>query len=626
MKKLFKKSAACLLAAMCGASCFALAACEEGETVYNVIATDETYTLPVKPMSGAVIDDDMTIDGNFDESFYDDLQWITFNKVDGAQTATLVMTVRIGQEGLLIAADVTENTLITYNELRATASDSCIEFYIGFGDGTTWHDGLFEVDMTAGGRFNIRRYNSGYSDNLIYSFDVAPIYEVLRNGSLKDGECTAYKFELFLPYGIFGREGRCDTVYVNPTHIAMPTWDYSASAGSYRNWYQFGSLQSSLYGWDKLNQGYTFDRNGAVLNDLVIEEAEGGTVTEEWGYDYCITDDVVNLNVTPDEGYELSSLLVNGEECVQDVIAGIYSFTAKGDTTVVPTFVSQSAAIQVESTVEAWVGYPPSEFVVKLNNGESDFTLEYDETKLEIDKESRTVRALAEGRFEVKVTSGEDTASFTVNASSVDSTGNQWNYSGFTSSATDRANQYAANGTDGKTTVFIGDSFFDVASWSWNNFYTDYAGRDALALGISSSTSFDWENFYLHDHAVLDMAPKNLVVNVGTNNFYDDHRSMQETVRDIERLFTCLHAAMPDTQIYYFSIALRADTTYSASISAANDALQEWCENRDWITFIDVEDKVTTGDLADGVHPNAIAYRDIYMKELEAAGCVIEDK
>ncbi len=83
---------------------------------------------------------------------------------------------------------------------------------------------------------------------------------------------------------------------------------------------------------------------------------------------------------------------------------------------------------------------------------------------------------------------------------------------------------------------------------------------------------------------------------------------------------------MPDTQIYYFSIALRADNTYSASISAANDALQEWCENRDWITFIDVEDKVTTGDLADGVHPNANAYRDIYMKELEAAGCVIEDK
>ena len=623
MKGFLKKSAACLMAAVCGVSCLALAACGEQTANYNVITTDETYAPAHPPLSGASMDEDITIDGNFDESFYDNLQWLTLHKIDGAQTATVVMTVRIAKEGLLIAADVTENTLITYNELRAAASDSCIEFYIGFGDGTTWRDGLFEVDMTAGGRFNIRRFNNGYSNNLLYDFEDAPYYEVVRNGSLKDGECTAYRFELFMPYGIFGRTNRCETVYVNPTHIAMPTWDWTVEAGSYRNWYNIGEHQSSLFGWDKLNQGFTFDRNGAVINDLVIEESEGGTVTEEWGYDYCITGDEVNLNVTPDEGYELASFLVNGEECVQDVVAGVYTFTAQGDTTVVAEFISETqSGIYVESSVEAWVDYPPSEFVVRLNNGESDFTLEYDDTKLEIDKEAGTVRALAEGRFEVKVTSGEDTASFFVNASSVDTSCFDRDHFG---TATQRESTYNTSGTNAKTTVFIGDSFFDVASWSWYDFYTDYEGKDALALGISSSTSYDWENFYLND-MFEGMAPKNLVVNIGTNNFYDDHRTMQDTVRDLERLFTCLHAAMPDTQIYYFSIAQRADTTYSAVVSAVNDTMQAWCANRDWITIIDIEDKVTAADLADGVHPNAATYRNVYMKELEAAGCVIENK
>ncbi len=621
MKKIFRQSAACLMAAVCGASCLAFAACDNGqETVYNVIETDETYTPDQVPMSGAAVDDDMTIDGNFDESFYNDLQWLTLYKVDGTQTATVVMTVRIGKEGLLLAADVTENTLITYNAIRPTAYESGIEFYIGFGDGTTWRDGLFEVDMTAGERFGIRRYTSSGYTSCSYAYDTSPVYSVVRNGSLMDGECTAYRFELFLPYGIFGRTERCNTVYVNPTHIAMPDWELTIV----RNWYQFGSRQSSLYGWDKLNQGYTFDRGGAVLNDLVIQETEGGTVTEEFGYDYCITGDTVNLNVTPEEGYELTSLLVNGEECIDDVMAGVYTFTVQGDTTVVPTFLSEAqTGIYTESSVDAWIGYPPSEFVVKLNNGESDFTLEYDASKLEIDKENRTVRALAEGRFEVKVTSGEDTASFFVNAASVDTSGAEWDYGKYVENATNRANEYRSGGTDGKTTVFIGDSFFDSY---WGDFYTDYAGKDALRLGISSSTSFDWENFYLNDHAVLDMSPKNLVVDLGTNNLYDDNRSAQDTVRDLQRLFTCLHAAMPDTQIYYFSIAQRADTKYAAEVSTVNDVMQKWCENRDWITFIDVEDKVTTAGLADGIHPNAETYRNVYKKELEAAGCVIEDK
>ena len=335
MRKLFRHFAACAMAVLCGATCISLSACSDAsETVHNVIGTDETYTPEEFPMSGAEIDSDITIDGNFDENFYDNLQWLTLYKVDGTQTATVIMTVHIAQKGLLIAVDVTENTLITYNATRPTSYESGIEFYLGFGDGTTWSDGLYEIDMTAGERFNIRQYTvAGYVDHPV-AYDTSPCYAVIRDGSLMDGECTGYRFELFLPYALFDREERCNEVYVNPTHIAMPDWDLT----SVRNWYQFGARQSSLYGWDQLNQGFTFNRNGAVITALTIEGADGGTVTEEFGYDYCITSDTVNLNIVADEGYALTSLLVNGEECVVDVVSNVYSFTAEGDTTVVPVF------------------------------------------------------------------------------------------------------------------------------------------------------------------------------------------------------------------------------------------------------------------------------------------------
>lgn len=70
MKKTFKRFAACGTAALCGLSCMMLAACKNGsETVYHVIGTDETYTPEEVPMSGADIDADIAVDGNFEESF-----------------------------------------------------------------------------------------------------------------------------------------------------------------------------------------------------------------------------------------------------------------------------------------------------------------------------------------------------------------------------------------------------------------------------------------------------------------------------------------------------------------------------------------------------------------------------
>lgn len=339
MKKIVKKVAVFVLTGICALSCCSFAGCSgDDNSGFNIIPAEKTYEPDYKPMSGAILDADMVIDGKFEEDFYSDLQWIEFHKIDGTQTATVNMTVRIGENGILIAATVTENTLITYNEARVSASNSGLEFYVALGGSTTWADGLYEIDIDAGEKFNIRKFLPDYYESAI-TWETAPVYAVIRDGDLMSGECTGYAVELFLPYGLLGGETyRYEEVYVNPTHLAVPDWNINTSV---RNWYNFGARQSSLYSWDTPFQGYTFDWRGAVINHLVIEEAEGGSVTEEWGYDWTVTGDTVNLNIVEDEGYALTSLLVNGEECIDDVVADTYSFTSQGNTTVVPLFTAE---------------------------------------------------------------------------------------------------------------------------------------------------------------------------------------------------------------------------------------------------------------------------------------------
>ena len=626
MKRIIKKAAVFTLAGICAVSCCFFAGCSEDiGSAYNIVPTEKTYEPDNKPMSGATLDSDMVVDGKFEEDFYEDLQWIEFHKIDGTQTATVNMTVRVGENGILIAADVSENTLITYSEGRVPASNSGLEFYVALGGSTTWVDGLFEIDITAGEQFNIRQALPDFIESAI-TWETAPYYAVIRDGDLMSGECTGYSVELFLPYGLLdGETYRYEEVYVNPTHIAVPDW--SISTGT-RNWYNFGARQNSLYAWGTPFQGYTFDWRGAVINSLVIEEAEGGSVTEEWGYDWTITGDVVNLNIAANEGYTLTSLLVNGEECIDDVIAGTYSFTAQGDTTVVPVFTAEEVENIVVSDVYAWIDYPASEFTLELNNGENDYTLEYDTSKLTIDKDAKTVKALAEGTFEVKVTSGSDEASFNVICSSVDRSGTgKWDSSAYSQKANNIKSRYASDGTNGTTTVFLGDSFFDNTEGNWGNFYTSYANEyDALELGIGATTTYDWENF-LFDGILDDMQPKNLVVNLGTNNLAADGDTVEGLAENLQRLFTLLHDKMPNTNIYYFSIAQRVDTTaHATKISAVNALMEQWCEYKDWITFVDVEDQVSSSDLKDGLHPKDETYANIYVPALEAAGCVVEEK
>ena len=121
--------------------------------------------------------------------------------------------------------------------------------------------------------------------------------------------------------------------------------------------------------------------------------------------------------------------------------------------------------------IYAWVNYPESDFFINFNGSSvsEKFTYSYDDDALSIDPEKQTVKALKSGRYEVKAESEHYTATFKViaqkvNKSMTGANGEDKYYpEKYLAKANDRALQYKQNGNDGKTTVFIGDSFFDSA-------------------------------------------------------------------------------------------------------------------------------------------------------------------
>ena len=275
--------------------------------------------------------------------------------------------------------------------------------------------------------------------------------------------------------------------------------------------------------------------------------------------------------------------------------------------------------------VYAWVGYPASELDYKFSKPErkETFTYKYDATKLTIDTEKNTVTALAAGDVEVTVESEHFADKFTVHAEQVNKNESCYTVpADFNTRIASKLTEYKNNGNDGKTTLFIGDSFFDER-WFWTDFNRTYAGKDALIAGVSSSTTYDWEHFT--ETFLKNVSPKQVAMHMGTNNVYDDKKSATETVSSLQRMFYLMHEAMPETHIYWFNISQRSyGDNEIATVTAVNSAMKKWAEGRTWFTLIDTSSKLTSEMLRDDVHPK-LEYYSVFVNALKDAGVVIED-
>lgn len=172
-------------------------------------------------------------------------------------------------------------------------------------------------------------------------------------------------------------------------------------------------------------------------------------------------------------------------------------------------------------------------------------------------------------------------------------------------------------------TLFIGDSFMD------DDFIGDYmktygADKKVMNAGISSTTSYHWEVKYAE--IIGNVAPKNIVFHIGTNNFYDAHDIVSFTESSLTRLMMYAHTSYPTSKIYWFNITQRSNTSYSEQVAETNKYMADWCARYDWMTCVDTCSRVTAGMLRDdGVHPTTETYK-VFTDALVEAGCVIESK
>ena len=341
----------------------------------------------------------------------------------------------------------------------------------------------------------------------------------------------------------------------------------------------------------------------------------------------------INAVFTPTGVYEPISYTFEGDdiEILNGYITAIVpdktvEITAKTRYHEIMFTVKTVRPVTLVRNVTAWVGYHASPLpdVSYFKEGEA-ITWSGENPEIAVlDKTKRTLSAVAAGSFTLTAQTEGYSEIYNVTVKSVSKTGKKWQLD---QDKTDYANQmkskWNTDGNDGKTTLFIGDSFFDVR-YFWTNFYSLYAGKDAICAGLSGATTYDWEQYA--ETFLRQTAPKNLIVNLGTNNFYDDHDSSETATESLQRMFTLIHNILPDTNIYYFAITQRSDTSYKAGVSETNAAMNAWVEGYSWMTFLDTEQALTVDTLlSDGIHPKLETY-NVFMGALAQSKIEMENK
>ncbi len=240
------------------------------------------------------------------------------------------------------------------------------------------------------------------------------------------------------------------------------------------------------------------------------------------------------------------------------------------------------------------------------------------EDALCFDPAARTVVALRAGKWMIEAQTAQTTTWFWVEAFERDPKDPRW-----MPWDEDYQKELIARAQSEMTpssTVFIGDSFFD-SRWFWTDFYDTYRGKDALCYGLAGATAYDWMD--LAPKLFAGVKPANLVINLGTNHLYDDGDSTDRAAAALRQWFEQLHKLLPDTKIYYFSVALRSYASPAGDTHQLNEATRKWCEGKDWIIYLDIEAEMTADRLLDGIHPKEYSS---YIAALEKSGLVMAEK
>ena len=286
-------------------------ASEEG---YGYVNPDETK---VDPDAG------ITIDGVLDEKVYQDNNWLYMRNDNGNATVDIAMTSYYGDKGMYFVYDVTESTPIYVNLNRNSAFNSCVELYLALSDVTDMdRSEIFEIDLLPTGDvvFKQRNGKGAFMDVATSDDMMAYLGTTTKGGEVNSEDCYGYNLEFFIPWdyleflGLDVESMKTDYVFVNTAHIT--SYNYAGTAETDRYWYSFAQ-QLGGNGWGNVSLYYRFDKDGVIgAVPVELEQGEHYTIT---GAKTVIPGVKTHVVITPEEGYAINSILVNGEEYIKKV-------------------------------------------------------------------------------------------------------------------------------------------------------------------------------------------------------------------------------------------------------------------------------------------------------------------
>jgi hypothetical protein len=331
-----------------------LIGCSTELTIQEVPAEDNyTYVNPEEVKAES--DPNIVIDGVLDEDAYKNSNWLYLYNNDGGNNVSIAMTSWYGQKGMYFVFDVTESVPIYVNPDRPSYMNSCIELYLTPSYVSSMQDnGVFEIDLMPTGDMLFKRGNGkitsdgniGYG-NVASSNDImARLAATPKGGAINSESCRGYCLEFFIPWdymewlGVDTATIKDGFVYINPAHITSYNL-LGTDVKLDRFWYHYAQQNGAKF--SNVTRYFRFNSEGVM----------GGTpVTLQQGEHYTIsgaTNILYGMNayvtVTPDAGYGLTSVTVNGKEQIQNA-----SFNPDGSITLKLTGTNENVTVSAQAT------------------------------------------------------------------------------------------------------------------------------------------------------------------------------------------------------------------------------------------------------------------------------------
>lgn len=285
-------------------------------------------------------DEEVTLDGNLDESFWSEKRWFD-SYLESRPDVTLRVTSHFGEKGVYFAFDVNDPEVYAVPE-RNTYYNSAVELYVSTAAGANnlANGDAYEADVDASGATSIRKWRRQGVN--AYGFSGWPVEMygkvVTKNGAVNTAECTGYTVEMYIPWEGLGGEKQ-EFLYVNPALIRMSS---ANPVDQDRIWYNFG-MEERGAAWGSAGTWWVFDENGLEALDVTTSVSGAGSLNAR---SYVVAGDDYTFMIEPEAGNYLKSLVVNGVDVTDNIrhnyAAGTASYTA--------TNVSDALSIEAEFT------------------------------------------------------------------------------------------------------------------------------------------------------------------------------------------------------------------------------------------------------------------------------------